>query len=549
MDEEIVYQQEADVSVEEHVEVVEEVTSAPASKPAVNPLMQKLPLLIGAVAVVVVLILGVSMLFGGGGGATVEEDTVIWAKIGEDGEAYIILPDGKIIEIDDEVQSAAMTKDRKHIVVLLEDGTLYVTDKNQKEEVEIEEDCSGFSIPNDECFYYYTVDEDEDIPNPSYYLVLLKDYSVVELGESLSALGIAKETPVVLYADEKGVHLLQEGEEEGNKISKLSEDEGVYALFNAVANNGKLAVWSEVDYYNDTCTIYLYEDDDKVKLTELDTYRAGTRATFSEDQKLLVVSNYYCEYLWLKTPGKEEIKVKLGGEFSGYPIYTKDGLLAYQKASSVSGLYVAVDSGDYHNVYYITKDGDRERVLSDVRDFDIINGYIVYLDDEYNLHCAKLNKDELKNEIEIEDDVDRFIVPYNGNYVYFIKDRDGSEGTLYGYKLGDKEAVKVKSGVYAPYLGTSVDGKTVLFYKDVAYIRDSDYKQGTLMTWTFGAKEPVKVSSDVMFGSPTSSVNIGVNPKSFVFAKFSGVEDDTIYVNMMRWNGKEDEKLVSDVRY
>lgn len=59
------------------------------------------------------------------------ENTTVEAMIADDGTAYIPQMDGSCIEIAGDVAYAAITPDREHIVVLLHDGTLYVTDMEQ----------------------------------------------------------------------------------------------------------------------------------------------------------------------------------------------------------------------------------------------------------------------------------------------------------------------------------------------------------------------------------------------------------------------------------
>lgn len=58
-------------------------------------------------------------------------NSVVSAEITSDGTAYVLVPGEAPIVIGGEVRQAVLSEDREHLIVLLDDGTLYVTDKAQ----------------------------------------------------------------------------------------------------------------------------------------------------------------------------------------------------------------------------------------------------------------------------------------------------------------------------------------------------------------------------------------------------------------------------------
>ena len=113
-------------------------------------------------AVVVVLAIAAVSLLGNGEKQTAvtSEAEAIYAKISADGNAYILIPGEQPIVIDGSgVVQAAISPDRKHIVVILKDNTLYVTDKEQSNDVLFTSDAVAISaVTNDGFFFMNTSD-------------------------------------------------------------------------------------------------------------------------------------------------------------------------------------------------------------------------------------------------------------------------------------------------------------------------------------------------------------------------------------------------------
>lgn len=505
---------------------------------------RKLPLIIGgAVLVVLAVVLLVSLIGGGSGNSGSAELNTIYAQIDEDGVAYLPLMNGKVLKIDEEVDTAVLTADRKHVVVLLQDGDLYVTDTKLSKKTTIASDADVLRTVRDEGFIYS--DEDE-----LYYRVLFKDNKPLELGEEL-ALAVADKALSVLYATDDGsIYTLTAGSDEEVKVGRFDDR----VELKSISNDGKLSVWVNKD--GSTNELVLNDGEERSNLGELTGKYTSVYVSYSKDQSLMTITSPYADSMWIKKSGEDAVKVKLGSGIAGSTVYTDKGLLADVKGSQVGYLYVSASASDnLNNVYAVTVDGERERILSKVESFGVAGSRIIYTEDG-DLYVASLKKDTVDKEEKITGSVDVFTLSRNGSYVYFMKDAEDDAGTLYCLKVGAKEAQKVSGDAAClTLIGTTFlnvrstdDGKTIFFLKNPEEIGDTYRDMGTLYSWSYGAKSATKLAPDVLYNSFLSYRSDGtLDPDSFMFEKYSYDNSDGIYVDWMYWNGKEAQKLASDV--
>lgn len=506
-------------------------------------------IVIGGIAVVLA---AAALVFFGGkslshNGADDQEATYAYAKVDDDGTAYIPLTGGKYITIKDDVDSAFLTGDRQHIIVLLKDGTLYITDKKQSSKKQIADNCKMiYTIKNDGFFY---ADKNEIVSR-----VLFSDASTLALGKDVAFITAANNTSVIYATDDGNIYTVKSTETENNKVGTYNSSVDL----EAISDDGEISVWV-VKNRNSTQIIMLNDGEDKQTLGQVDGKYNHTYATFTDDQGMLIIGNLDSDCLWLKYPGKELTKINLGAELADGTVYTDKGRLSDVRSKDVGFLYVSTESDTVgSNIYSISTEGDREKLLSKIEGYYIANGNIIYTDTDNTLYYAALDNDTVSDAVKIASDVDMYEVSDNGKYVYYMRDCEDYAGTLYGYKIGEDDPLKVASDV-ACYTGKwgsgfmyntySVDGSSVLFLKDMSEIPDTYSEQGSLMLWNYGDENTTKVASDVIEYSVTSNFESGeVNIKDFVFDKYSFVDsDEQIHVNWMHYDGKEAVKFASDV--
>lgn len=212
-------------------------------------------------------------------------------------------------------------------------------------------------------------------------------------------------------------------------------------------------------------------------------------------------------------------------------------------------MYISTEADTGSNVYNISMEGDREKILSKVTGYYIFNDNIIYTDTEDTLYFAKLKDDSVSDEIKIANDVDMFELTNNGKYVYYVKDLEDSVCSLYCYKVGETDSLKIASDVACYSTTYSLDGASVFFLKDKEDIPNTYAEHGTLMLWRYGDESASKISSDVVNSSVTSNLDSGeVNTKNFLFMKYNTVDSDgRIFVNWMYHNGTEATKFATDV--
>ena len=514
----------------------------------------KLPLILGiAAAVVIAAAAAVVLLFFGNAGtasATPIESVAVYALMNDDGTAYIPLYDGTCIKINEEVDSAVLTKDRAHVVVLLTDGTLYVTDPQQSQKTTIADNATDLITVRDSGLLY----DDEELIS---HRVTFADFSNVEIGKDV-ALKSANHTLSVLYATDEGdLYALASSASEAEKVGTFEDT----ARVKAISDDGQISVWADVDGSN--YTIYLSDGGDRTTLGSVTSKYDGVHVEFTKDQQLVVITDSYSDRMWIKAVGTEVVEVKLAGEASGAGVYTAAGKLSDALAGEVTSLYVTTDGDVRSNLYNITLTGDRERVLSKVSKYTVVNGSLFYRDSENNLYYGILNGPELTQEEKIASDVDVFDVTANGRYVYYIKNYDDHDdtGTLYCYALDAGESVRVASEVACGYISLSdwdygwthneysTDGATVFYMKDLEDIGDTYSDHGTLMCWTYGSDSAQRIASEVLTYSVESGLVSGsVNKDSLMYLKYNSVDtDDNVYANWMYYNGTESIKVATDV--
>ena len=514
-------------------------------QPVKNAAARKL-FIFGIIAIVAVLLF-LGAIVGNGkskSGLNPESPSAIYAGITSDGTAYIPLMDGTAIEINDKVDTAAITDDRNHVIVLLEDGTLYVTDPKLTEKHVISDKAEWFSYVHNDGFFYEDVDNNK-------HRVLYEKYAVLNLGE-VRTFGTAKNNTTALFktVDEE-IYVLPNTSETKEKIRIAATT----VSMPAISDNGEIAVWFEGD--GDNQTIMMYDGEDCAALSDAASHSIRY-ADFTAEQDLMVVGTLWGEEIWIKAGDELPVKVELGAklnEIDSRYLYTNDGYFDYAEADKVNFLYAAVLGDDGNNVQCISLDGNRERVLSKVNEYEIADGHIVYTDMEDVLYCARVNGDIVREETKIANDVDGFRVSNTGKYVYYMRNIEGESGALYCYKIGSDKPQKIASEVcgadFSPmmHIDVATDGKTVYFFEDVEQI-DGTYREcGTLKKWSYNDKNSERIASEVILDSVTSYLDGNeINPKGFAFVKYGFVDgEDNVLGNWMYFDGKEVIKMATDV--
>lgn len=493
-------------------------------------------------------------------------DSLIRAIVKADrSEAFIPLPNGKIIDIvDNDILSAYITKDRKHVVVSLLGGTIYVTNQNLDDKwiVTNNSNYDGLQIRNEGLTYR----SDKEGANQAIVArVSFEDRSVVECTISYEADGFAdyvvsENANTILYKDyiSNAIYVLPSNQTDMIRIDSLESDV-VSSHVRTVSDDGEVAIWSIYDG-NAEKTV-LYENGEKKVLDGYKTIK------MSGDQKTIVLSDE--ENLWIKVRGKDIVSVKMNGATLS-PFYTNGSRLELVPSSSITELYaITRGSDERYSLYRISLDGEKDRLLFKAKSISIESNQVAYVDAYDDLYVATIGSMELEEEKKIASDVYCALLAGSGKYVYYMKDVSRKEGTLYAYRMGDTAPIKIASQVLfvdrAYDMWGSEDGKALVFMKNVesadSFYYRSDEINGKLMQWHYGDESPIKIASDSIVCEESTkqyrSIACHVGENAYGDANTIGIltESDGFYYyrwngsswNYMYFTGRDSVKVATDV--
>lgn len=523
-------------------EQLEENEPAVPSEEKKEPKKIKLPVIICAVAVVCILLAvflvnkaGIGISIGKSGKSV---NTPLWACIDSQDTAYIQFANGNHIKIDD-VKEAAVTPDRKWVVVLDTTDELYITDPGVENKTRIAEKVKRFNI-HDNVISYSTEEE--------WYIYRYAANETIRLSkEEISASYVSAKGGNFLYGGDDSVYILTKTMKEPEKIGKY--DTGWKPLY--ISDDGSIAYWAviqEDDYSGDenTYEIYSYMGGERNKVCTFDA-SFYPNLMFNESGSYGILALHDKESLFIIDKKGTAMKVGFGNPLNLYRgnIYTDKISFYDDRSSSFPGMYFAVRANDdkTSNLYYVDKNGEREKVISGISDdWCIHDGYLYYvIDDE--LRYARLDRAVLKNDERITSDIDKWLIGNDG-YIYFIKDYDEDKngyefGTVYVTKSG-KEAVKISSDVWLKDFYSSDDGKTLYFYKDPNKNHDS----ATLYKYSYGKSAPERISDSVLLSGLSDGTG-GSLDSTFTYYRQIDEQD----YQWMYYDGKNSIKMVEGLRF
>ncbi|MCR4762598.1 MAG: hypothetical protein K5696_03635 [Lachnospiraceae bacterium] len=501
-----------------------------------------LPLiLLAAVAVVaLVLLLGRLLADSLPGGGKDAQAVPLWACVDGQDTAYIQFANGKHSRIED-AESAAVTPDRKLVVVLDTAKDLYVTDAGLKNKTPVAEEVDYFNI-HDRVITYRAKDG-------TYLYRCDKKESVRLSKEDCDGFCFSEKGGNLLYGMGSSIYLLTDSMKEPEKIGKFDEDWKPLYL----SDDGSVAYWAldtgNSEGRDNTYEIYSFRKGERNKVCKYDAV-FFPNLMFNKSQSYGILAQHDRESLYVLDKKGNAVKVGFGNPLDlrkGY-IYTAKTSFYEDESSSFPGMYFAVQGNDdkTSRLYYVDKKGEREKVMSDIEgDWCVADGYLYYMTDD-ELHCAKLNGESVTKDERIAADIDRWLSARDG-YIYYVrdieKDKNGNEfGTVYVYKKG-KKTVKVSSDVWLKEAFFSPDGKTVYFFKDP----NKYYDNATLYRSEFGRKTAVRIADSVcLSGISDGTGNTYENLLGDRFTFYREIDKQDYH--WMFYNGKEAFSMVEGLR-
>jgi hypothetical protein len=504
------------------------------------------------------------------------ETEAVYAYVDSDGTAYLCYADGKCIEIGPGVYDAVLTPDGKKVVVVEENGTVYCTDVNLSEKTEILEnnysknDDAWVDIAVTNRFVLIEVEEQDNTRETiTMYRYEFRSENLLEMYESTTNINVgdAEDEPEYdisygsIYVDDMAfvkaengkIKVLAPDSDEFEEIAKYNNN----VSFCGISTDGRTVSW--VEYTDNKYELKIYVDGEVETAISKNSNEASYvyfDMTCSPKNDVFVIDG---ENTVVLVKDGEIETVSVSGDVNYYSIYTTNGVLLEKdtKANKADGIYISVETSDGKSMelYLVTFDGDKDRLVRDARYWSVVDETLVYIDTNDTLYCADIDvkAGELGDKDKISSEVKNFtLCEGNADYIYYLKNYSDEAVTadiyVYDTKQGDSE--KIKSSVYAYGWRVSEDGRSVYYFTDVAVEAESLVRYGTLYVYNAKDGESEKIYKDVIVYSVTSNKVSGeIDPKSIWFRKYTGIAGDGYKFDIVYYNGKETETVVEEFKW
>lgn len=495
---------------------------------------KKLLIVLSALAAVAVGIL--IFVFIGRNGKAVLPGAASVGFTNDAGIAYAPLFDGTVVTLEGENAVCVVSPDKANVICQRSDGSLFRYDTVLKASSLISYSAKRgtgiVAVRNSGLFYTDTSDV--------LHRFTFADSEDVTL-RIPAAFTVAKNSLSILFCLENTFYLLPSGEntaiEAGNHYGNPKAV--------AVSDDGHTALWT--DWYNNAQNIYLYTSGSRSTLETLVGTTAATSAVFSADGSVMAVTNPDCESLYLVSGGTVS-RTKLGERLVSEQLYTASGVLE-QSEGEISGVYAHVRSSSDGSVYYIDRTGDREKLLSKVRAFQLCGENAAFIAGDGSLYYCAVSGANPSERVRVADEVYSFALARDGKHIYYLKDVSDGLGILYVYRIGDSEPEKISSEVYTAYLPCE-DSSSVIFYREPEKLSAKGTEVGVMYLYRKDS-DTVKLASDCIIGKISSgSENGRITADSFMYLKYLSVgSGGKVYANCVFYNGKESAAIIKDIFY
>lgn len=456
--------------------------------------------------------------------------------ITDEGTACAPLSGGKYTAVEGDAELCIISPDKKTIVVQEKDGTLFYSDTTRQErrDISAEAQPKNSIVAVRDSGVLYTDREGK------LHRFVFSSGSDRLIG-STASFAVAKNSLSVLYSMEGKFHILPEGADESVEAGSYSGTPRAVAM----SDDGKCAVWT--DWSNNAQNICLYDHGGRKILETLVGTTAVTRAVFSENGKFLAVTNPDSENAYLWSNGTVS-RAKLGGTPVSSELYTASGLLGEDGGDEVNGLYIHVSGNAGGNIYYLDLLGDREKLTSKVKSFQLRGGIACFTASDGNMYYAKVSGANASERVRISADVQSFTLSRDGKYVYYLKDVSAGAGNLYVYRIGDDEPEKIASDASGVYLPCE-DGGSVIYYRESESTNAPGTRIGVMYMYSFG-KGSNKLASDAVIGKVTSGSGDRIEADGFTYLKYlSSDSSGRVYANCVYYDGKESTAVLKDIYF
>ena len=490
----------------------------------------------------------------------------ISAYVSASGEGYVCYGNGKTFHLGSNVKEAVLTADRKRAIVLEKTGSVYWKNIKNGEQTYVYNATVGetelISVCDNMIFYAVSNTQTKQMQDPAtgmytdyeekqttYYSYSFDKSAMYRLGseEELDAIAfsltsqLSCESGAVAYAKDGEVYTY--GGVSPTSVGSYDEKNDNVEIM-SVSPDGDAVVWGVQSTTTSQTVIYLYTSSG---IHTLDSFGAGETVSASyamncptaSSEELVIV----CSDSVFVKKGNDVTEILLPDKVASPYAYGIDGRMisASRDFDAKDGFFVLTQSGDAYDVYMIKASGERNRIVSDIDDFAVADGMLVYERDG-KLSIAELDvKDgELEDTVSIPKASDTVSMRAVGKYVYFTDDG----GALYSYSVKKQETERIYADV--DYFIPSDDGKTVYFVIDVTS-DPNEITYGDLIRYT-PKDGNERIDENVLVSSITSGL-LGevVEDGNIWYETYATATDMGYKFHSVYYNGKEPRSVITNI--
>ncbi|MBR0425906.1 MAG: hypothetical protein IJK01_07295 [Clostridia bacterium] len=494
-----------------------------------------------------------------------------------EGNGYLPSQDGQVQKLSGDIYTLKITEDRTHTVSLEKDGTLRVLTGEEKKTVDndvrsLELLCDNsvlYTKMQNKGKYYSPDDYSYDNYSDNEYSYFIYSFLTGETIEftDLRSYRTAEESGAVLYntyntdTEKYALYRLMPSSSEAELL--ISSSDGLYPI--GISNDGSIYVWAEVT--DDSFTVYLFADGEKMKVvTEDETHSAYFYyVDFNKEQNFAVISSYDSSKMAIWTSENGISKAILPNALAVSTPYTDVGILSSYPDVDASAVYVQTDEDkNLVNVYSVSLDGSREKLVGNVTDVLIRNHHMYYITEEGTLYCAHVENGNISDEKKITDDVCDFTVSPDGSAIAYAKSVSSDcVGSIYYFSDQTEKPIRLTSEgyCYAYYMSYSKywmygvgarfsnDGKKLFYFTNPDEIEGSGQYSASLQVFDIQSQQSERIGSDIKTTFESEYLNGYPKANGIWYYKFITYDSDNkgVICDLMYWNGESAIKLASDI--
>ena len=482
------------------------------------------------------------------------ETVSIAASIAKDGSAWIPCKQfAPAIHIKGDIREAYLSADRSRVVVLEESGELYTAKPTQLDKrTSIAQNVDSILTFRDDGLVYSAAPSGAETVS---YRYMFRDTEPEQI--DMENFVVADDTASLLYSTPDGAVMLF-GADDASPVS-LDQFSGTIDL-TAVSDDAALCVLSVTD--SGTSTIYLYDEGERQKLDSVDSQYGNTHVDFSKDEQLMVVTNTNGKFAYLKKPGEDAVEIELPMELGWNDPMTANGPI--RETNATDSVYLSVQTEDYGltDLFLVNLDGEREKVLGNVREAITMDGRIYYTDGDYTLYGADLDGANYSNENKISSNVYSLMAAPDGKSLCYSKNvTENNVGSLYIYSPAKDESTRattnasflfidlssINSYFIYDYERFSSDGKYLYYFEDIADVGDGSYSTGSLMRFCPANGETNTVLVDSMIYIGSERADGAVLPSFFWVEQYFSSDSTQISCDLLLYKDSEKVSLAQNI--